>query len=68
MKKKRTRRRRSRRKTKKVLRGGHSFNEVSSVFSNLINNAMSNFTVPIPSIDVLPYDPRVTTQYLNISS
>ena len=46
---------------RKDLVGG-SFNEASSFFSYLINNATSVFTVPIPSS--ISFDPRVTNQFI----
>lgn len=56
--------RRTRRKTnrnRKNLVGG-SFVEAGSLFSYVMNNLSSVFTVPIPS--TVSFDPRVTNQFI----
>lgn len=48
-------------RSRKNLVGG-SFFEVGSIFTHVLNNVASTFTVPIPSS--VSFDPRVTNQFI----
>ena len=52
---------RNRGRSRKNLVGG-SFFEVGSIFTHVLNNVASTFTVPIPSS--VSFDPRVTNQFI----
>lgn len=51
----------NRSRSRKNLVGG-SFFEVGSIFTHVLNNVASTFTVPIPSS--VSFDPRVTNQFI----